>query len=254
MIDLRLGDCLDLMPLLPDASIDAVIADIPYGTTACKWDTVIPFAPMWEQLKRISRGAIVLFGSQPFTSALVASNLPMFRYQWVWDKNTPTGFLNAKRAPLKQHEDVCVFSMNGHTYNPQMEKKHYKGYRSGAGHKQALNPDGIYGHKIQREGDRSDYRYPKSIIAIQGMSGWGDRDNPHPTKKPVALMEYLIRTYTNEGATVLDFTMGSGTTGVAAVNTGRKFIGIEKDAGYFEIAQRRITEAQQQIALPMGIN
>jgi site-specific DNA-methyltransferase (adenine-specific) len=250
LIDLRLGDCLELLPTIESESIDAVIADIPYGTTACSWDTVIPFAPMWEQLKRVCNGAIVLTASQPFSSLLVASNIKMFKHEWIWKKDRGSNFANTVREPMKEHEHVLVFSRNGYTYNKQMQERKASGlarvkydFQIGA----AQSSD-VY-RQFKGEGRRhwQTLRVPSSIQEIGRETGL------HPTQKPVALMEYLIRTYTNEGDTVLDFTMGSGTTGVAAVNTGRKFIGMELREDYFAIAQRRIAEAQQQIALPMGM-
>lgn len=232
------GDCLDILPTLPDASVDAVICDPPYGTTACKWDSVIPFEPMWRELKRLikPRGAVVLFGSQPFTSALVMSNPGWFRAAWVWEKQKPTNFLQAKRQPLRAHEDVVVFSDSAMRYNPQGLQ--LVNVKSGRKNKAAR---GVY-----RDVPGADYvqtvgNYPRTVLKFDT-----DTSNPHPTAKPVALMEYLIRTYTDAGDVVLDFTMGSGTTGVACVNTGRRFIGIERDAGYFAIAERRIAEAAMQ--------
>lgn len=230
------GDCLEVMPTLEAQSFDAIIADLPYGTTACKWDVVIPFEPLWREYKRLikPRGAIVLFGSQPFTSLLVMSNLAWFRYEWAWEKGRATGHLDAKRKPLKKHENICVFSANGHTYNPQMVagKRHKRG---GA----RTGPAQVWGKFEDRQTTDSEEYYPLSIVYCSTVP-----KPDHPTQKPVALLEYLVRTYTNEGDTVLDNTMGSGTTGVACVQTGRNFVGIEKDAAYFEIAKRRIETAQ----------
>ena len=234
---LHLGDCLDVMAEIPDGSVDMVCTDPPYGTTACKWDAVIPFEPMWAQLKRITKpnGAIVLMASQPFTSALVMSNAKMFKYCWVWDKAKAANFPCVKYQPLKVHEDVVVFSAAKISYFPQMVL--------GAARKKG-------GYSVVREvavmaGSPANYNnsyYPKSIL---DFSVAGNEDSRlHPTQKPVALMEYLIRTYTNPGETVLDFTMGSGTTGVAAANTARRFIGIEMDADYFTVASARIQKAQ----------
>lgn len=246
MSDIRLlhGDCLDLMAGIPDGSIDAIICDLPYGTTACKWDTVIPFEPLWKHYKRIIKrnGAIVLFGSQPFTSALVMSNPAMFRFAWIWEKSRATNFQQVKHTPLRYHEDVLVFGKSG-KYNPQMEV--------GEPYHTRITTRGITGQPfdIKPPHLKSDSkilrltRYPRSIITVPSMR---QQDRLHPTQKPVALLEYLIRTYTNEGEVVLDNTMGSGTTGVACVNTDRDFIGIEKDAGYFQIAQTRIQDAQNK--------
>tara|TARA_R110000803_G_C11952115_1_gene317807 strand:- start:385 stop:1068 length:684 start_codon:yes stop_codon:yes gene_type:complete len=224
---------------IPDGSVDMVLTDPPYGTTACKWDSVVPFEPMWEQLKRITKrnGATVLTAAQPFTSALVMSNPKAFKYAWVWDKvNRPTGHLNAKIMPLRQTEDVLVFYIKVPTYNPQMTQG--KPYTA-TGSKNSDN----YGHQVKSTTVCADgLRYPRELIAIKADER-GTVGRVHPTQKPVALMEYLIRTYTNKGETVLDFTMGSGTTGVACKNLGRSFIGIEMDAGYFQIAKDRIGKA-----------
>lgn len=243
MIKVIHGDCLEKMKLIPDGSIDAIITDPPYGTTACKWDSVIPFEPMWEQLKRIIKpnGAIVLFGSQPFTSALIMSNVKMFKYCWVWEKDKATNHLNARIMPMRKTEDISVFCDGRATYNPQLVDKPAENIRpSTAKRKQADN----YG-TMTKESVRTipvDKSYPNEILKFRGC--FGDKGKSlHPTQKPVPLLEYLIKTYTNEGETVLDFTMGSGTTGVAWINTGRNFIGIEKDDKYFEIAKKRIIES-----------
>jgi DNA modification methylase len=238
MIDLRLGDCLEVLPTIPAQSVDAIITDLPYGTTACKWDTVIPFAPMWAEVKRLlkPRGAFVTTASQPFTSALVMSNTAWFRYEWVWHKSRAFGHLDANRRPMRAHENIVVFSDNQHIYNPQKSNGTPYKYKS-AKASVLVNPHSG-GWVSTSEGDR----FPISVIAI--ASERNGFDKKHPTQKPVALLEYLIRTYTNAGDTVLDFVMGSGTTGVACVQTGRAFIGIERDAGYFAIAERRISAAQ----------
>jgi site-specific DNA-methyltransferase (adenine-specific) len=230
-VDLRLGDCLDVMATLADKSVDLILCDLPYGTTACKWDSVIPFEPLWAQYRRIAKpnAAIVLTASQPFTTALIASNLKDFRYSWVWDKKISGNPFLAKRQPLKVHEDVCVFSVKPHAYSPQMRKGQM---RAKGGGKSNLF-DTAHAAAVV-----NDEYYPTSIIEFSNA-----KRGVHPTQKPVALMEYLIRTYTNEGDTVLDNCMGSGTTGVAAARTGRRFIGIERDADYFAIATRRIAEA-----------
>ena len=235
MIDLRKGDCLELMRDIPDKSIDAIIADLPYGTTACKWDTIIPFEPLWAQYKRIIKdnGVIVLFGSEPFSSALRMSNIKHYKYDWVWDKvNRYTGYSNCKNAPLRRYETISVFAKQKTTYNPQMiVGKPYK--------KTGDYSSKIYGtEKIKKTGENSGTRYPYNILQFKG----DDKKNGflHPTQKPVDLLEYLIRTYTNEGETVLDNCMGSGSTGVACQNTNRNFIGIEKDENYFNIAKERI--------------
>ena len=232
------GDCLDLMAQIPDGSVDMIMCDLPYGTTACKWDSVIPFEPLWAHYKRVIKrnGAIVLTASQPFTTALISSNMKDFRYSLVWDKTKGGNFALANKQPMKSHEDVCVFYMAQPTYNPEMEIRGAIRKKGGgmASDNFGIAPTVSYNNTY----------FPKSIVQFST----GSRvDHHHPTQKPVALMEYLIRTYTNEGETVLDNCMGSGTTGVACANTGRKFIGIEKDAGYFAIAQRRIEQAQQQL-------
>ena len=239
------GDCLEEMKKIPDGSIDLVLTDPPYGTTACKWDTIIPFEPMWEQLKRITKknGAIVLFGSQPFTSALVMSNPKMFKYEWVWEKDNASNFFSAKFQPLNNTEDVIVFSRGGCNngtktpvpYNPQgvvnvdidcVNGKNVGGL-IGKAHKTAM-----------REGRK--YKQTQSGYPFKTLRFKRDSNKVHPTQKPVSLMEYLIKTYTNEGETVLDFTCGSGTTLVAAKNLNRNAIGIELDKDYFEIAKKRI--------------
>jgi len=234
-INLIHGDCLEAMKLIPDGSVDMVLADPPYGTTQCKWDSVIPFEPMWEQLKRVTKknGAIVMTASQPFTSALIMSNVKMFKYCWVWEKSKSTNFLNAKKQPLRKHEDICVFYRKQPTYNPQMTlgQPYDKGVR-----KDQLS--GSYGDFKPKHVRSDGERYPTDVFYFKTAESEGRVW--HPTQKPIALMEYLIKTYTNEGEAVLDFTMGSGTTGVAAKNLNRKFIGIELDDDYFNIAKERI--------------
>lgn len=242
MIKLLKGDCLELMKGIPDGSIDMILCDLPYGTTACKWDTIIPFEPLWEQYERIikSNGAIVLTASQPFTSALVMSNIKRFRYSLVWDKiNKYTGSLNANKIPLKRHEDINVFYKALPTYNKQYRKGEPYVAKNTKGHGKHTE----YGHeKDDRITINNGLHNPCSIIPIKGDVK--TENGLHPTQKPVALMEYLIKTYTNEGDLVLDNTMGSGTTGVACVNLKRNFIGIEKDDKYFEIAEKRINDIQ----------
>ena len=256
MMKLLQGDCLEIMPTLEAQSFDAIIADIPYGTTACSWDTVIPFAPMWENLKRLAkpRAAIVLFGSQPFTSALIASNFEMFKYEWSWYKpGTGTGYVNAKNRPMQYHENIAVFS-HGTIANGSKKRMIY-------------NPQGLMPINVKRKitskantylGARPNQdgliiesnfeNYPRTVIEFAREAS----ERLHPTQKPVALMEYLIRTYTNEGDTVLDFTMGSGSTLVAAVNTNRNGVGIELREDYYNIAQRRVQEAQAQIKMELA--
>ena len=237
-IELMKGDCLERMKEIPDGSVDMVLTDPPYGTTACKWDSVIPLEPMWEQLKRVIKpnGAIVMTASQPFTTTLIASNMKMFKYCWVWDKvNRPTGHLNAKKQPLRESEDVAVFYGNQPTYRPQMVDGHPY---TATGSKKS----DCYGSQVATTTVCDGKRYPRSTIRIKADER-GTVGRIHPTQKPVALMEYLIKTYTNEGETVLDFTMGSGTTGVACKNLNRRFLGIELDKKYFQIAQGRISAA-----------
>lgn len=227
------GDCLDRMKEIPSGSVDMVLTDPPYGTTACKWDSIIPLEPMWEQLNRVIKpnGAIVMTASQPFTTTLIASNMKMFKYCWVWEKQQPTGFLNARRYPLKSHEDVVVFCSKLHVYNPQgvstVEVKNSRKNKSG---------NGCYGPVSSREYIQREGSFPRTVIKFNRVT----HGQVHPTQKPVALMEYLIKTYTNEGETVLDFASGSFTTGVACKNLNRKFIGIELDDHYFEIGKIRI--------------
>ena len=240
MPDIKLynSDCLIEMKNIPDKSIDMILCDLPYGTTACKWDVVIPFEPLWEQYKRIikDRGPIVLFGSEPFSSYLRMSNIKNYKYDWVWEKSRPANFMSAKNQPMKYHENILVFSKLKHFYNPIK----FKGYKN---HASTIRKgkSNIYGIESNINGiDTNDMKYPKSIIQIKSTDS---TQNVHPTQKPVALLEYLIKTYTLEGETVLDNCMGSGSTGVACVNTKRNFIGIEKDPEYFKIAKNRIDEA-----------
>lgn len=238
MIQLKHGDCLELMEKIPDQSVDMVMCDLPYGTTQNKWDAVIPFEPLWEQYRRISRGTIVLTAAQPFTSALVMSNVEQFKYQWVWEKNIASGFLNAKKQPLRAHEDVLVFYKQLATYNPQMIDRGERKVSRRIGTKTQN-----YGVANKETFYDSTHRYPRSVQQFPSRT---NGEALHPTQKPVALMEYLIRTYTDEGMTVLDNCMGSGTTGVACVNTNRNFIGIERDDAYFMICEQRIREAEER--------
>jgi len=235
---LIMGNCLEIMKLIPTGSVDMVLCDLPYGTTQNKWDSVLPLAELWSEYKRICRGAIVLTAAQPFTSALVMSNFSWFKYDWTWRKEKGTGHLNAKKMPMRDKEDILVFYSSQPTYNPQMTE--------GApfGNKRGRNTPS-YGAHEARNNENEGNRYPKQVIEFP-MVG---RGGVHPTQKPVALMEYLIRTYTNRGDVVLDNCMGSGTTGVACMNTGRKFIGIELEKNYFDIAYSRIVEAEQRQAL-----
>ena len=234
------GDCLELMGDIPDGSVDMVLCDLPYGTTACAWDSVIPFTPLWEQYMRICKrnGAIVLFSAEPFTSALVMSKPQLFRYDLIWVKDQGTDFLNANRKPLRRHENICVFFRDRPVYNPQFGKG--RPYKASQWHKGTT----VYGSfRAGMFTDSDGRRNPTSILEFTKERGY------HPTQKPVPLLEYLIRTYTNPGDTVLDNCMGSGSTGVACVHTGRNFIGIELDPGYFETAKKRIETAGEQLSL-----
>lgn len=237
MIDTILeGDCLELMPTIPDKSIDMILCDLPYGTTACKWDQVIPFEPLWKEYKRLIKdhGAIVLTASQPFTSLLITSNIDWFKYCWIWDKVRGVGFQIAKYRPMMRHEDVLVFGRGRVVYNPIMtprdDIKRSKCYTQSESSPIKYN-----------DGQIREYteKYPTSIINISNAN---QTDKAHPTQKPAALFEYLIKTYTNEGDLVLDNCIGSGTTAIAALNTGRHFMGIEKEPKYVEIARKRIAE------------
>lgn len=237
-------DCLDGMKRIPNKSVDMILCDLPYGTTNCKWDAIIPFEPLWEQYKRIIKdnGAIVLTASQPFTSALVMSNIKMFKYEWIWIKNRGTGHLNAKIMPLACHESVLVFCKKKTIYNPQKEKG--EPYQRLNCSRDSTNK-GTYGKMNKTTNNiNNGYRYPKTYLKFDKVER-----TLHPTQKPAALFEYLIRTYTNEGDSVLDNCMGSGTTAIACINTGRNFIGFELDKNYFEIAEKRIAEVNGIIIL-----
>lgn len=238
------GDCLTWMTQIEDKSVDMILCDLPYGTTACKWDTIIPLDMLWEQYKRIIKdnGAIILTGVQPFTSALVMSNPKMFRYEWVWEKDRHANFLFAKKMPLKVHENICVFYKKAPTYNPIMTKgkpnhgdnyylKNEKRFREGLGSE-------VLATKANKDGEK----FPRTVQFFKCI---GQGKNVHPTQKPVELFEYLIKTYTNEGETVLDNCLGSGTTALASINTNRNFIGIEKEQTYCEVANKRIEEAKK---------
>jgi len=228
------GDCLDIMPMIADKSIDMILCDLPYGTTACSWDSVIPFEPLWAQYKRIIKdnGAIVLFGSQPFTTLLIMSNFEWFKYEWIWDKKISGNPLLAKYQPLKIHENICVFSKNKHKYYPRMKKGKMR--TKGGGKSNLLN--------MEMSKSINDNYYPASLLefsnSVRGI---------HPTQKPVALFEYLIRTYTNEGETVLDNCAGSGTTAIACLDTNRNYILIEKEPKYCDIIEKRIKDYQPRL-------
>lgn len=242
------GDCLERMKEIPDGSVDMVMCDPPYGTTACKWDSIIPLKPIWEQLKRIIKpnGAIVMTAAQPFTTTLIASNMNMFKYCWVWEKSKATGHLNAKKRPLVKHEDIVVFYSKQPTYNPQgLIEKQVPTVSKGSRGKKGAGSSGECYNKAEKDAIQTHTNYPLSITKHKVDM----KAKYHPTQKPVELMEYLIKTYTNENETVLDFTMGSGTTGAACINLNRKFIGIEMDEGYFDIGVNRIKERIERLAL-----
>lgn len=240
-VKLMRGDCLKLMKDIPDGSVDVVLCDPPYGTTACKWDSVIDLEEMWIELKRVTKqtSPIVLFSSQPFTTNLISSNMKMFKYCWVWEKNFSTNFLHAKRQPLRKHEDIVVFYKNSGSYFPLKTE----------GHPPTQSATGSSLGSLWSGDRKRDYtggdttRYPTSILKFNAVD---PKKRIHPTQKPIELLEYLIKTYSLEGQTILDFTMGSGTTGVACVNTNRNFIGIEMDENYFNIADTRINKTNQE--------
>lgn len=232
------GDCLELMKDIPDNSIDMILCDLPYGTTACSWDIIIPFQPLWEQYERIIKdnGAIVLTSSQPFTSKLVMSNLKLFRYEWIWDKTHATGHLDAKKKPLKAHENICVFYKKQPLYNFQKTKGHKRKVSNSKGR----NNTNVY-HKAEKSTNYdSTERYPRTI---QTFSSDKQKSSLHPTQKPIALFKYLIKTYTNEGMLILDNCMGSGTTAIACKQLNRQFIGIEISKQYCDIANKRLEQS-----------
>lgn len=245
-IKLYKGDCLEVMKTIQDKSIDAIITDPPYGTTACKWDSVIDFDLMWEQLNRVVKpnGAVVLFGSEPFSSAMRMSNIKMFRYDIIWEKSHARGFLNAWKQPMRKHENISVFYNKQPTYNPILKDKDLKNIRPNSKRSRSTQFNGG-----EFSNDANKRKCPNNKSMPDSVIKYNSKVTPiiHPTQKPVALMEYLIKTYTNENETVLDFTMGSGSTGVACKNTNRNFIGIEQDQNYFNIAQKRIKEAEYKL-------
>jgi site-specific DNA-methyltransferase (adenine-specific) len=256
MIQLHHGDCIEVMQAIPDGAADMILCDLPYGTTACHWDSIIPFAPLWEQYRRVIKcnGAIVLFGSQPFTTDLIQSNRAWFKYCWVWEKTLATDFLNGKNKPLKAHEDIIVFSEgttancspNLMPYYPQVDFS-MGGWRKKQYPRGDSSCFGVRPSTSKTYTAESDGRLPKSIITFSNAN----HGSLHPTQKPVALLEYLIRTYTNPGEVVLGNCMGSGSTLVACINTGRAGIGIERDDAYFAIAQDRIAKAQRTYTPPL---
>ena len=238
-IDLYNGDCLELMKNIPNKSVDMILCDLPYGITACKWDTVIPFEPLWEHYNRVIKdnGAIVLFGREPFSSYLRISNIKNYKYDWVWDKVKPNGHLLAKHRPMQRNENISVFGKGKINYYPIMIERD-KPKKS----KEYSRTEIIGGSITDNKGKTLNKKYPQNILVYSNAS---QKNKLHPTQKPVALLEYLIKTYTNEGEMVLDNCMGSGSTGVACVNTNRNFIGIELDKDYFNIAKQRITGNQK---------
>ena len=242
MIELINGDCLEEMKKIPDGSVDLVLTDPPYGTTACKWDTVIPLEPMWEQLKRVIKpnGGILLFNSEPFGSTLRVSNIKQFRYDWTWKKQ-PTLFQHAKNRPMQTTENISVFSKNGWGHKSQMKGNRLEYFPQGVKDDKVQKFHGVQGKYVGERPNQVGKEYMSQTGFPSNMLDFPrDKGGVHPTQKPVALMEYLIKTYTNEGETVLDFTCGSGTTLVAAKNLNRNAIGIELDKDYYEIAKKRI--------------
>ena len=242
------GDCLELMKNIPDGSVDLILCDLPYGTTSCKWDNIIPFEPLWKQYKRIikDKSAIVLFGSEPFSTKLRYSNLDMFKYDWIWIKNNPVGFVNAKLKPMNKHEIISVFSKANTSNGNKNNMKYYP---------QGLKKCELKHKNSNKKGKDNTYWRPSmEEVHFQTLTNYPTTDlyfqkannAIHPTQKPVALLEYLIRTYTNEGETVLDNCMGSGSTGIACLTTNRNFIGIELDEHYFNVAKNRIETFQNE--------
>lgn len=237
------GDCLELMEAIPDDSIDMVLCDPPYGTTKCKWDTTLNLGKLWKHINRITKNnaAICLFSAQPFTTILINSNLKNYRTEWIWEKPAATGFLNAKIQPLRAHENIIVFYRKKPTYNPQITHGHPRKTAS----RKNVNSE-CYGDAIKMQHYDSTSRYPRDVIIFPS-----DKQliSLHPTQKPVSLCEYFIKTYSNENDVILDFTMGSGTTGIACLNTNRKFIGIENDDKYFNLAQSRIEQHHNKLTI-----
>jgi DNA modification methylase len=244
MVNLYHGDCLEILKTLDDDSVDMVLTDLPYGTTACKWDTVIPFELLWEQLNRVAKkkAAMVFTSQMPFTAVLAMSNIQNLKYEWIWEKPQGTNPLNAKIMPMKAHENILVFCRETPTYNPQMEPgKPYTGFKS-----DQSKIGEVYGNvKSQHRDNPTGERYPKTIQRFKQEKGL------HPTQKPVSLMSYLIRTHSSPGDLILDCTMGSGTTGIACLETGRHFVGIEMDEKYFNAAKARIEQKQNENSLPI---
>tara|TARA_Y100001938_G_C8042374_1_gene406853 strand:+ start:586 stop:1323 length:738 start_codon:yes stop_codon:yes gene_type:complete len=235
------GDCLEVMKNIPDGSVDMVLCDLPYGTTNCKWDSILPLDKLWEHYNRVTKknGAIVLTAAQPFTSVLISSNLKNFKYTWVWEKSKATGYLNAKRMPMRAHEDVCVFYRKPPLYNPQMWQS--TPYNKGKAHR----PTDVYGSQVATlVKNDTGLRYPRSVQYFKTAESEGKVY--HPTQKPLTLFEYLIKTYTNEGDVVLDNCLGAGTTAIAAIRNNRKYIGIELEKEYYDISCERVNQALQK--------
>ena len=240
------GDCLDIMKDVPDGSIDMILCDLPYGTTACKWDTIIPLKPLWEQYKRVCKenAAIVLTATNPFASMLIQSNLPLFKYEWVWHKNMTSGFALSKKQPLRNHELVLVFYKKQPIYNPIKEKRDLSEKSKQRMNYEFTTVKGVNEHqngikKIQFIPEDKELSYPKTVKKWNGVNS---HNRIHPTEKPVDMMSYLVETYTKNGEVVLDNCIGSGTTAIACINTGRNFIGIEKEQEYFDIATKRVSD------------
>ena len=239
------GDCLEVLRQIPDESVDMILCDLPYGTTQCKWDTIIPFEPLWTEYRRVAKrnAAMVLTAAQPFTSVLIGSNLKEFKYTWVWEKSKATGYLNAKKMPMRAHEDVCVFYRKPPLYNPQMWES--TPYNKGSAHR----PTEVYGkQKEVLVKNDTGLRYPRTVQYFKTAESEGKVY--HPTQKPIALFRYLIETYTNEGDVVLDSCLGAGTTALAALSCNRRFIGIELDKKYVQISEDRIKELKIKLDLP----
>lgn len=243
------GDCLELMKDIPDKSMDAIICDLPYGTTQCKWDSVIPFDLLWNEYNRVikDKGAIILFSAQPFTSALISSNYRMFKYSWTWDKSRASGFLNAKKQPLRVTEDICVFYKKQCTYNPILIDREKKNIRNTD---YTPNKEGVQTYGKTRKDFKYnqgreipiDKGYPKNLLHIKTVGTNSKNKRLHPTQKPLELLKYLVKTYTNENDWVLDNTCGSNTTGIACYDLNRNYIGIEKDIDIYEVAKKRVEE------------
>jgi len=246
-VQLLEGDCLELLKDIPDASVDMVLADLPYGTTACKWDSIISMAALWEQYLRVCKpeSAIVLFGSQPFTTQVIASNMRMFKYCWVWEKTRATGYFDVKYRPMKSHEDICIFGQGGVSNGSNPRMNYYpQGVVELSKPKSRSDRDvnATCRSAVAAKGQQTMTGYPKSVLRVPSAT-----KTIHPTQKPVELMEYLVKTYTLEGQTVLDNTMGSGTTGVACVNTRRHFIGMELDPVFYGLSRERILTAHKAL-------